>query len=71
MIPGTTVAIGGEDFIVPPLSIARLREFLPRVRELSGLDPTQVGDAQLDALVALITAALQRNYPEKTATWVE
>jgi hypothetical protein len=71
MIPGTTVAIGGEDFIVPPLSIARLREFLPRLQELSGLDTTQMGVAQLEALVAIITAALQRNYPDMTTTKVE
>jgi hypothetical protein len=71
MIPGTVVAIGGEDFIVPPLSIAQLREFLPRLQELSGLDATQMGVAQLEALVAIIAAALQRNYPEMTTTKVE
>jgi hypothetical protein len=71
MIPGTVVAIGGEDFIVPPLSIARLREFLPRLQELSGLDATQMGVAQLEAPVAIITAALQRNYPDLTKEKVE
>jgi hypothetical protein len=71
MVPGTVVPIGGEDFIVPPLSITQLRAFLPRVQQLVGLDAAQMGDAQLEVLVAIITTALQRNYPELTTAKVE
>src|SRR5580693_1399336 len=71
MIPGTTVAIGGEEFIVPPLTLGQLRQLMPRVQQLAGLDATQMGDAQIQVLIEIVTAALQRNYPAMTKERVE
>jgi hypothetical protein len=71
MIPGTVVAMGSQDWTVPALTIAQVRTFLPRIQQLSGLDPAQMGTAQLDALMDVVAAALQRNYPEVTKAKVE
>jgi hypothetical protein len=71
MIPGTVVALGGEEFVVPPLSLMQVSAFLPRIRQIASLDPTQMGDAQLKTLIEVVTAALQRNYPELTKEKVE
>src|ERR1700731_3390182 len=71
MIPGTTVNLGGQDYIVPPLALGQLRVLMPRVQQLAGLDATQMGDAQLKTLIEILTAALQRNYPELTTDQVE
>ena len=71
MIPGTIVAMGGQDWTVPAITIAQLRTFLPRIQQLSGLDPAQMGTAQLDALMDVVATALQRNYPEVTKAQVE
>jgi hypothetical protein len=71
MIPGTIVSMGGQEWTVPPLSLAQLRAVMPRVQQLAGLDANQMGDAQLQALVEIVTSALQRNYPEITTAKVE
>jgi hypothetical protein len=71
MIPGISIAMSGQDWIVPPLSLGQLRHFLPRVQTLAGLDAGQMGTAQLEMLVDIVTAALQRNYPDVTAEKVE
>jgi hypothetical protein len=71
MIPGTTIAMGGQDWLVPPLTLGQLQRFFPRVQEL--VAARQAGDLapdQLGMLVEIITAAMQRNYPEITADQV-
>jgi hypothetical protein len=72
MIPGTTIALGGQDWLVPPLSLAQLQRFLPRVQELSaaGQVGPAMGPEQLAVLLDIVTAALQRNYPEITSEQV-
>jgi hypothetical protein len=71
MIPGIVVAMGGQDWTIPPLTLGQLRELMPRVQQLAGLDATQMGDAQLKTLIEIVTAALRRNYPDTTADLVE
>jgi hypothetical protein len=71
MIPGTIVAMGGQDWEIPALSITHLRAFLPKIQQLSALGPNQIGDAQLTTLIEIVTAAMQRNYPELTTDKVE
>jgi hypothetical protein len=70
MIPGTTIALGGQDWLVPPLSLALLQRFLPRVQELTGQVGAAMGPEQLAVLLEIVTAALQRNYPEITTELV-
>lgn len=71
MIEGATVSMGGKEWVVPPLSLAQLKVFLPRVQGLAGMDTAQIADKQLQTLVEIVTAALQRNYPEVTPAQVE
>jgi hypothetical protein len=71
MIEGTIIAMGGQEWTVPPLSLAQLREFLPKVQQLSGLAAGDMGVAQLGMLVEIVTAAMQRNYPDLTPDQVE
>jgi len=70
MIPGVTVAMGGRDWIVPPLTLGQLRRLMPKVRQLTEIGAT-MGEAQIAVLVDIVTAALQRNYPEMTPESVE
>jgi hypothetical protein len=70
MIPGATLNLSGQDYVVPPLALGQLRALMPRVQQLAGLDATQMGDAQLETLIEIVTAALQRNYPELTTAKV-
>jgi hypothetical protein len=70
MIPGVTVAMGGQDWIVPPLTLGQLRRLMPKVRQLTEIGAT-MGEAQINVLIDIVTAALQRNYPETTPDKVE
>ena len=70
MIPGVSVAMGGEDWVVPPLTLGQLRRLMPQVRQLTEIG-SSMGEQQIAVLVDIVTAALQRNYPEMTPGKVE
>ena len=70
MIPGVSVAMGGEEWMVPPLTLGQLRRLMPQVRQLTEIGAS-MGEAQIAVLVDIVTAALQRNYPEMTPGKVE
>ena len=70
MIPGVMVAMGGQDWTVPPLTLGQLRRLMPKVRELTAIG-AQMGETQIGVLVEIVAAALQRNYPDLTTETVE
>ena len=70
MIPGVAVAMGGQDWIVPSLTLGQLRRLMPKVRQLTEIGAA-MGEAQINVLIDIVTAALQRNYPETTPDRVE
>jgi hypothetical protein len=70
MFPGVTIAMGGQDWIVPPLTLGQLRRLMPKVRQLTEIGAS-MGETQIGVLVEIVAAALQRNYPEATADMVE
>jgi len=70
MIPGVAVAMGGQDWIVPPLTLGQLRRLMPKLRQLTEIGAS-MGEAQINVLIDIVTAALQRNYPETTPDKVE
>jgi hypothetical protein len=70
MVPGVTVAMGGRDWIVPSLTLGQLRRLMPKVRQLTEIGAS-MGEPQISVLVDIVTAALQRNYPEMTTDQVE
>jgi hypothetical protein len=62
--------MGGQDWLVPPLTLGQLRRLMPKVRQLIETDAS-MGETQISVLVEIVAAALQRNYPEATADMVE
>jgi hypothetical protein len=70
MVPGVTVTMGGQDWVVPPLTLGQLRRLMPKVRQLTEIGAS-MGEAQISVLVDIVTSALQRNYPELTTNEVE
>lgn len=70
MVPGVAVAMGGQDWIVPPLTLGQLRRLMPQVRQLTEIGAS-MGEAQIAVLVDIVTAALQRNYPDMSPEKVE
>jgi len=70
VVPGVAIAMGGQEWTVPPLTLGQLRQLMPKVRELSDIN-TQMGETQIGLLVEIVSAALQRNYPDITTDMVE
>src|SRR5260370_14849777 len=70
MIPGVAVPMGGQDWIEPPLTRGQLRRLMPKVRQLTEIGAS-MGEAQINVLIDIGTAALQSNYPETTPENVE
>jgi len=70
MIPGVAVGMGGQDWIVPPLTLGQLRRLLPKVRQLTEIGAS-MGEAEIGVLIDIVTVALQRNYPDITSDKIE
>src|SRR6516225_3481417 len=70
MLPGVTIAMGGRDWQVPPLTLGQLRRLMPKVRQLTEIGAS-MGETQITVLVEIVAAAMQRNYPEATVEMVE
>jgi hypothetical protein len=70
MIPGVSVTMGGQEWTVPPLTLGQLRRLMPLVKQLTEIG-AQMGESQIAAVVEIVTAALQRNYPDLTTDAVE
>ena len=69
MIPGIMVAMGGQQWTVPPLTLGQLRRLMPKVQQLTEIG-SQMGEKQIGILVEIVAAALQRNYPPWAITTV-
>ncbi len=58
---GIPLKLGGEEYVVPPLSLGQVKRLLPNIEKM------QAGTDTLDkfsSVVAIAHAALSRNYPE-------
>lgn len=68
MYEGRTFNIGGQEWVVPALSLATLRRFSKEdiLGKLGSIEGNVFGEAQVDAAVQVIHAALVRNYPGVT-----
>jgi hypothetical protein len=62
--------MGGETWLIPPLTLGQLRRLMPKVRQLTDVDAS-MGEPQIAVLVEIVATALQRNYPDVTFEQVE
>lgn len=70
-IDGVTIRLGGNDYVVPPLSFKQVKKLLPRLQLLAKMDPISATPEQRTLVVELVQSALSRNYPEVTMEEVE
>jgi hypothetical protein len=70
MIPGIAILMGGREWTIPPLTLGQLRHLMPKIRQLSEIG-LQMAEPQIDVLVEIVAAALQRNYPDISIQMVE
>jgi hypothetical protein len=69
MIPGVTVQMGGQEWLVPPLTLGQLRKLEPKIRAMSEIagDARGMSADQIDTIAEIVAVALSRNYPDMTA----
>jgi len=70
LIPGVVMQIAGREFTVPPLTLGQLRQLMPKVKMLIKVD-AEMNEEQIGILIEIVTAAVQRNYPDVDAAAME
>jgi hypothetical protein len=73
---GVKIKLGGEDYIVPPLSLRQVKKFQAIIEEqmeqsIGAASDGPLNGDQVESMKTVILAALQRNYPELTEDWLE
>jgi 1-deoxy-D-xylulose 5-phosphate reductoisomerase len=67
MIPGVKIQMGGQDWLVPALTLGQLRRLREERKNLNSGDE----DKTLSAVCTIVATALSRNYPDMTEQRVE
>lgn len=67
MIPGVPIQMGGQEWLVPALTLGQLRRLDAAIKALTSGDSEKV----LNSVCAIVAAALSRNYPDMTEQKVE
>jgi hypothetical protein len=70
LLPGVTIAMGGRDWIVPPLTLGQLRRLGPELGRITSRAGMLDGET-ISAVVKIVAAALRRNYPDIAEDAVE
>lgn len=70
IVDGIKIKMAGKEYVVPPLNFKQLRTLKPKIESLNNLAGVP-DDAQFDAVVEIVHAALSRNYPELSKDDVE
>ncbi|MGB8366353.1 MAG: hypothetical protein ACLQUZ_05455 [Rhizomicrobium sp.] len=68
-ISGIEIELGGEKYVVPPLNFKAVREHMDAISAMTTGVP--LSSEQIDRSVALILAAMRRNYPQLTQDGLE
>jgi hypothetical protein len=61
--PGKVIKLGGVDYVVPAIALGKLRELQPRLEKLNVSSGGMPSGEDLDTIIDMTLAALQRNYP--------
>lgn len=62
LIKGVTVEMGGEEFVIPPLTLGAIEDMQDDLAKLGGGNPAE----QFNAMATIIHTAMLRNYPDMT-----
>lgn len=72
LIDGKTIRMGGNEYVVPPLTFKQLRALTPKLDIIASIpDGKMPDDEQMQAMIDVVHSALSRNYPDVTAEAVE
>jgi hypothetical protein len=61
---GKVIVLGGVEYVVPPIALGKLKLLAPRLATLDLAASGMPSAEDLDTIVDMTLAALNRNYPE-------
>ena len=70
LIEGAAVRIGETTYVCPPISVRQYRQHRDKLHRLAAVAGLP-SDDELTAIVAVLHAALSRNYPDLTVEQLE
>ena len=70
LIEGVKITLGGREFVAPPLNFKALRKLTPQFSALATMGAVP-SDDQIDVVIDIVLAALNRNYPGLTRDELE
>ena len=65
LLNGVKVSLGGQDYILPPLTLGTLKRMGNKLNTLAGISSVP-NEEQCDVMCEIVHASLVRNYPELT-----
>lgn len=69
---GTPVTVGDKTYIVPPLSLGKMRKYLPMIKQLtSGVELDALNDEHFEMSSDIVFSSLKRNYPDLSKEFME
>lgn len=68
MTEGTTIKMGDDEYVIPPLSFRQYKEF---AKLIYSVRDNSTEDEAMDAMVEIIHACMKRNYPDLTRDHLE
>lgn len=71
MIEGKTINLGGEDYVIAPLTLGQIRSMQKEIESIGRFDAKTLNDGALDIMIKVIHAGMSRNYPEITTEKIE
>lgn len=63
---GISIAMGGRDWVVPALTLGQLVALHDKIQDIATVSAPELTPAQVEDFVAIVHAAVARNYPEVT-----
>ncbi len=70
-IEGMTIKLGGDDYIVPALTIGQVKRLRNDIQNINIAEDGQITEGMISAAAKVVHAALSRNYPDVTIEQVE
>jgi hypothetical protein len=71
MIEGTKLQLGGQELVVPPLTLKALRRLNAKLKSLASLGRELPSDDQIETIIEVVHTAVVRNHPEVTKEQLE
>ena len=65
-MPDVTIELGGRSFVIPPLTLRRIKVFVPMLSKLQDIKASEVTEANIDTALDAVLIGIQAGNPTFT-----